>query len=123
MKITFPIIELVDRYCIANLKYQKTASNLEEVNFYKTQLQPFNLEIIKDFMKNTAIFFYTNKKINVLNDMHLLGGKKQKYLKYISKNFEVVSLNEITSGKKDLNRRICITFDDGYESVIKNRKK
>jgi hypothetical protein len=35
----FPIIELVDRYCIARLKFAKTSKNQEELVFYQHQLQ------------------------------------------------------------------------------------
>ena len=34
----FPIIELVDRYCIAKLKFAKTSKNQEEFAFYQNQL-------------------------------------------------------------------------------------
>lgn len=44
----FPVIELVDRYCIAKLKYLKTGKNQEELNFYTDQLQTLNLDLIKD---------------------------------------------------------------------------
>lgn len=39
----FPIIELVDRYSIACLKYNKTQTNLEELNFYKDQLSKHDI--------------------------------------------------------------------------------
>ena len=31
----FPIIELVDRFCIAQVKQEKTNANTEEIAFYK----------------------------------------------------------------------------------------
>ena len=34
----FPIIELIDRYAIAKLKWQKTQSNKEELKFYEEQV-------------------------------------------------------------------------------------
>ena len=40
----FPIIELVDRYTIAKLKFSKTSgANQEEVDFYKEQLRSHDL--------------------------------------------------------------------------------
>lgn len=34
----FPIIELVDRYAIAQLKFERTNANREELDFYRDQL-------------------------------------------------------------------------------------
>ena len=36
MTIIFPVIELVDRYSIAKLKFDKTGANAAELEFYKT---------------------------------------------------------------------------------------
>ena len=47
MKQFFPIIELVDRYCIAKLKFYKTQSNQEELDFYIQQLESYDLISIK----------------------------------------------------------------------------
>lgn len=45
---TFPIIELVDRYCIAKLKFNKlNGANHEEFEFYKKQMTSINLEKIQ----------------------------------------------------------------------------
>jgi hypothetical protein len=44
----FPVIELVDRYSIACLKYDKTQANKEELDFYKQQLSKYNMLIIQD---------------------------------------------------------------------------
>jgi hypothetical protein len=44
----FPIIELVDRYCIAKLKFAKLGNNKEELDFYTEQLGNINFELIKD---------------------------------------------------------------------------
>jgi hypothetical protein len=46
MTIIFPVIELVDRYSIAKLKFDKTGSNAAELEFYKTQLDQFDTESI-----------------------------------------------------------------------------
>lgn len=42
----FPIIELVDRYAIAFLKYNKTKANKEELDFYVKQLEEYNTSTI-----------------------------------------------------------------------------
>ena len=39
----FPVFELVDRYTIAMLKYNKTQANLPELDFYCEQLSIYNL--------------------------------------------------------------------------------
>jgi hypothetical protein len=44
----FPVIELVDRYCIAKLKFNKLGNNKEELDFYSDQLKNINFELIKD---------------------------------------------------------------------------
>jgi len=47
----FPIIELVDRYAIAELKAFKTNSaNQVEVDFYREQLRPYDLAVVADEM-------------------------------------------------------------------------
>lgn len=43
----FPVIELVDRYSIACLKYDKTQANKEEVDFYKQQLSKYDTSIVQ----------------------------------------------------------------------------
>lgn len=46
MNVIFPVVELVDRYSIAKLKFDKTGANAAELEFYKTQLDQFNTESI-----------------------------------------------------------------------------
>jgi hypothetical protein len=45
--IFFPVIELVDRYTIAKLKYEKTKQNVEELTFYQSQIAAFDILIIE----------------------------------------------------------------------------
>lgn len=42
----FPVIELVDRYAIALLKYNKTKANKEELNFYVEKLEEYDTSTI-----------------------------------------------------------------------------
>jgi hypothetical protein len=44
----FPVIELVDRYAIAQLKFDKTKANKLELEFYANQLESFDLTQIRD---------------------------------------------------------------------------
>jgi len=43
----FPVIELVDRYAIALLKWNKTQANTEELSFYQTQMDKYPVELVK----------------------------------------------------------------------------
>ena len=45
--IYFPVIELVDRYTIAKLKYEKTQANTGELIFYETQIANFDIKQIE----------------------------------------------------------------------------
>jgi hypothetical protein len=44
---SFPVVELVDRYAIAQLKFDKTKANQEELNFYTNKLEQYNLDLIR----------------------------------------------------------------------------
>ena len=44
----FPVIELVDRYCIAKLKFAKIGNNKEELDFYTEQLHDIDFELISE---------------------------------------------------------------------------
>lgn len=44
----FPIIELVDRYTIACVKYERTnGANVAELNFYQEQIKKLDLSVIQ----------------------------------------------------------------------------
>jgi len=48
MTFEFPVIEIVDRYTIARVKYKKSAgANAEELKFYETQIQKLFVEDIQ----------------------------------------------------------------------------
>lgn len=44
----FPVIELVDRYCIAKLKFAKLGTNKEELDFYTNQLHDIDFMLIQE---------------------------------------------------------------------------
>jgi len=46
MTPAFPIIELVDRYVIAQIKFKKTQKNQSELEFYQAQMNNYDLSII-----------------------------------------------------------------------------
>ena len=43
----FPVIELVDRYCIAKLKFDKIGNNKEELDFYADQIKDIDVPAIR----------------------------------------------------------------------------
>lgn len=47
MTYQFPVIELVDRYAIAKLKFAKTGANQAELDFYQDQVNTINLSLVK----------------------------------------------------------------------------
>ena len=49
MNVSFPVIELLDRYAIATVKYQNTnGANKLELDYYKIQITGLDLELIQD---------------------------------------------------------------------------
>lgn len=53
----FPVVELVDRYCIAKIKFEKLGDNKLELDFYADQLQEFDFDLIES-------------DLNELTDLH-----------------------------------------------------
>ena len=56
----FPVVELVDRFCIAQLKHKKTGANSEEIAFYKEQLSLHKIDSINIELSD---LFEIHKKI------------------------------------------------------------
>ena len=49
MNIRFPIIELLDRLAIAEIKFQRTnKSNREELEWYQSQAQNLDISLVRD---------------------------------------------------------------------------
>lgn len=46
MNINFPVIELIDRLAIAEIKFEKTQANQDEVDFYRAQFAKYNFSSI-----------------------------------------------------------------------------
>jgi hypothetical protein len=102
----FPVIELVDRYCIAKLKFAKLGDNKEELDFYTDQLKELNLNLIKedldklydvharvweledDFKKYTVEHKYSLEEVgrrdihvrNILNERYILKNRMAELL-------------------------------------------
>jgi len=47
MTVIFPIIELIDRLAIAEIKWEKTKSNADELSWYQTQIDKYNQSIFQ----------------------------------------------------------------------------
>ena len=53
MNITFPIIELIDRLAIAEIKFKRTqGANEEELTWYLNQALPYDLTEVEDLYIN-----------------------------------------------------------------------
>ena len=102
----FPVIELVDRYCIAKLKFAKLNDNKEELDFYADQLKDLDLNLIRedldklydvharvweledDFKKYTVEHKYRLEEVglraihvrNILNERHILKNRMAEVL-------------------------------------------
>ena len=48
---TFPVTELIDRYLIAEIKHEKSGQNIIELDFYKQQIQQYDIGLIADLMQ------------------------------------------------------------------------
>ena len=47
---TFPIIELIDRYLIAELKFEKTKENIIELDYYQQQVKKINTNPVQSLI-------------------------------------------------------------------------
>lgn len=50
--IKFPVIELIDRLAIADVKFKRTGANQEELTWYMNQATEFDLSLIEDLYVN-----------------------------------------------------------------------
>jgi len=50
--IQFPVIELIDRLAIADVKFQRTGANREELSWYMNQAAGLDLDSIKELYNN-----------------------------------------------------------------------
>ena len=52
MNIRFPIIELIDRLAIADVKFKRTGANKEELTWYMNQATQLDLKSVEDLYMN-----------------------------------------------------------------------
>lgn len=50
--IQFPVIELIDRLAIADVKFQRTGANQKELTWYMNQATQLDLHLIEDLYDN-----------------------------------------------------------------------
>lgn len=65
MNLKLPIIELVDRYTIASIKYEKNLHNDLEFNYYRSQMDQLDISVIKhdlDELKNIHLAIWDLEK-------------------------------------------------------------
>lgn len=46
--MNFPVIEFFDRLAIAEVKWERTSGNLDELNWYKLQLSNYNMVLVSN---------------------------------------------------------------------------
>jgi len=81
-------------------------------NLYSTDLTIFLFHgVIKKKVKNDSIRNYNHK--------HICIDKFKKYIKFLSKNGEAITLNDIKDLKKNYKKKYVITFDDGFYNNYK----
>lgn len=52
MNIRFPVIELIDRLAIADVKFKRTGANKEELTWYMNQSTELDLKSVEDLYMN-----------------------------------------------------------------------
>lgn len=52
MNVRFPVIELFDRLAIAEVKWERTKSNQEELNWYANQAEKIDFGLIKPLFES-----------------------------------------------------------------------
>lgn len=57
--IQFPVIELFDRLAIADVKFQRTESNREELSWYMNQATRYDLDSINDLYNQLVEIHHT----------------------------------------------------------------
>jgi hypothetical protein len=99
MNNIFPIIELIDRLAIAEIKHEKTQKNQAEVDWYKKSFNKYDLTIIDDDYK-------------ALKDIHR---------KIWSLEAELKSHNEHLLGLEEIGRRAIEIRNHNHKRIaLKN---
>lgn len=111
----FPIIELVDRYCIAKLKYNKLGTNQPELDFYSDQVKTLDLESIKDDLDE---LYTIHAQIWEMEDDFKKGVVEHKYpLEEIGRR--AIAVRDINSKRYDIKNRISDKLNDPIKEIKK----
>jgi len=88
----FPVVELVDRYCIAIVKHEKlNGANQEELDFYTEQLQELDLPKIQ-------------KQLDELTELHRqIWAMEDDFKKYREDNHTLEEIGRRSLAIRDLN--------------------
>jgi hypothetical protein len=55
MTLYFPVVELVDRFVIAHLKFDRTQANQEELDWYTNQMKEYDTVLVDNELKQLYV--------------------------------------------------------------------
>lgn len=111
----FPVIELVDRYCIAKLKFSKLGDNQEELDFYTDQLNDINLDLIRDDLEE---LYNLHAQVWELEDDFKKYTVEHKYsLEEVGRR--AIQVRDILNGRYILKNRMAEKLDDPVRETKK----
>jgi hypothetical protein len=107
-KINFPIIELVDRLCIAEIKYERTGLNEFELNWYKSQLDKININDIDNELQQLKIIH--NQIWDLESDLKSFKEHKLTFEEIGKRAIEIRNLNHERIKLKNIMAEKCNCF-------------
>lgn len=110
----FPVIELVDRYSIAKLKFDKTGANHDELDFYQHQVQQFDLTSVTDELE---LLYTIHSKIWALESELKTGREQELPLEEIGRR--AIAIRDLN------NQRVALknTIAESLGCVVREIKK
>jgi hypothetical protein len=115
MKPFFPVIELVDRYTIARLKFELTNDNLPEWEFYQAQLAGFDIKVIADQLEQ---LYEIHKKIWSLESELKSGAEAQLGLEEIGRR--AIEIRDWNRQRIALKNHMADQLGQGHVQEIKH---
>ncbi len=94
---TFPIIELIDRFLIAELKFEKTNKNITELEYYKKQVKQIDTKSVASLLED-------------LKQIHMNIWELEKELK---------GGYELNLGLEEIGRRALLIREENNKRVVK----
>lgn len=109
----FPIIELVDRYCIAKLKFNKLGTNQAELDFYTEQVKSIDFGSIKDDLEE---LYQIHAQIWEMEDDFKKCVVEHKYpLDEIGRR--AIAVRDINTKRYDIKNRISDKLNDPIKEI------